>query len=607
MRPVRRKAFSIAAVGRRILNAVRPWILGAVRPWVLSPVCAPSLSADRPPSLSRVSARSLSAVGARVLAAVSVSCLLAAPTLAWAQLPGLAKTRADAADAGTAAAEPATPEAEAPDSPRAGMREFLRLAMRRGDFEAASRYLVLPPGEEGRGPELARRLRAVLERQSDVKLDALSAASEGNRDDGLPEGVDRVGQVPDGQGGLDTVFLVRTRTASGARWAFSGQTVSRIDAWYDGLPDRWIREALPERLQRTGPWGVMWWQWLALPVLAAVALVVGRVVGGATTRLLHRIFRRTPSIWDERLLKQIGPALTVLWTVGAAAVLLPWLGLRTGVDQKVRGLLGGFATVGFFWVLWRAVDVWSQYLMERPWALTNPSARSLLSVTRNLARIFVAVTGLVAALNALGYPVATVLAGLGIGGIAIAFGAQKTIENLFGSISIAADQPFRVGDVVKVEDITGVVERIGMRSTQIRTPDRTLVTLPNGKLADMRVEDFAARDRIRFATTLQLVHGTSEEQLRRIVADVEALLRAHPKVWPETVVVSFASLGPSSLNVEVLCWFQLPENAEYRTARQETLLGILRIVEAAGARFAFPTQTLHVVGTAPVPEQPQPE
>ena len=530
--------------------------------------------------------------------ACAVACVLAEATLAWAQLPGMPKPHAGSAVADAAATPPAPPEAEAPDSPRADMREFLRLAMKRGDFEAAAHYLVLPPGEEGRGAELARRLRAVLERHLDVKLDQLSPSAEGNRDDGMPEGVDSVGQVPDGQDGMETVFLVRTRTAAGSRWAFARQTVERIDGWYDGLPDRWIREAIPQPLQRTGPWAVMWWQWLALPVLAALSLVVGRVVGGVTTRLLHRIFRRTPSIWDERLLKRIAPALTLLWTLGAAALMLPWLGLRPGVDRGVRSLLGGFATVAVFWVLWRAVDVWGQYLMERPWALSNPSARSLLSVTRNLARVFVLVTGLVAALSALGYPVATVLAGLGIGGIAIAFGAQKTIENLFGSISIAADQPFRVGDQVRIEDITGVVERMGMRSTQIRTADRTLVTLPNGKLADMRIEDFAARDRIRFAATIGLVHGTSEAQLRRIVAEIEAMLRAHPKVWPETVIVSFVSLGPSSLNVDVQCWFQLPDNAEYRTARQETLFGILRVVEGAGASFAFPTQTLHVVGKA---------
>ena len=358
---------------------------------------------------------------------------------------------------------------------------------------------------------------------------------------------------------------------------------------------------MPQRLQRYGPWDVMWWQWLALPLVAALALVAGRIFGSVTTRLLQRLFRRTPTQWDERLLEQTSPALTLLWTVAAAALLLPWLGLRPGAHAFVRSLLGGVATVGAFWVAWRAVDVWAQFLHERPWAADNPSARSLLSVTRNLARVFVAVTGLVATLAAFGYPVATVLAGLGIGGIAIAFGAQKTIENLFGSISLAADQPFRVGDLVRVEDITGNVERIGMRSTQIRTPDRTLVSLPNGKLADMRIEDFAARDRIRFAATIGLAYGTSEEQLRAIVSGIEALLRATPKVWPETVVASFSGFGTQALEVELLCWFETQDFGEFRALRQQALLGIMRIVEEAGASFAFPPRTLHVVGAPPAP------
>jgi MscS family membrane protein len=280
--------------------------------------------------------------------------------------------------------------------------------------------------------------------------------------------------------------------------------------------------------------------------------------------------------------------------VAAAAIFLPWLGLRPGAHALVRSILGGVASLGAFWVLWRAVDVWDQFLHERPWAADNPSARSLLSVTRNLARVFVAVTGLVATLAAFGYPVATVLAGLGIGGIAIAFGAQKTIENLFGSIALAADQPFRVGDLVRIEDFTGHVERIGMRSTQIRTLDRTLVSLPNGKLSDMRIEDFAARDRIRFAATIGLVYGTREEQLRRVVSGIEALLRATPKVWPETVVASFAGFGASSLDIEILCWFETQDFAEFRALRQQVLFGVMRVVEEAGTSFAFPTQTLHV-------------
>jgi MscS family membrane protein len=373
------------------------------------------------------------------------------------------------------------------------------------------------------------------------------------------------------------------------------QTVSRIDGRHDALPDRWVRDWMPERLQRHGPLDTLWWQWLALPLLGLAALVIGRALGVLTTAFLHRVSARTANEWDDRLLARTAPVLTLLWGAAVAAILLPWLALLPEAHRTARSFLGGVATLAVFWALWRSVDVWAQFLMERPWARDSSSARSLLSVTRNFAKVFVAVGGLVAALAALGYPVATVLAGLGIGGLALAFGAQKTIENLFGSVALAADQPFRVGDFVKIEDFTGNVERIGMRSTQVRTVDRTLISLPNGKLADMRIEDFASRDRIRLAATVGLACGTTEEQVRRVVAGIEAMLRANPRVWPDVVVARLAALGASSLDVEVLCWFQTNDFDRFRDLRQETLLGIMRIVREAGTSLAFPTQTLHVV------------
>ena len=493
------------------------------------------------------------------------------------------------------------PAPEAPDSPRASVRAFLDLAERKGDFRRAARYLQVPPDEEEGGPELGRRLTAVLERRLNVKLDALSPLPEGNTQDGLPAGVDTVGNVPDGRGGEDPVYVVRSRDGAGTYWGFSRQTVSRIDGWYDALPDRWVRDWMPQRLQRQGPAGLMWWQWLALPALLAVALVLGRALGASTKALLHRLFRRTAVEWDERLLARTSPALTLLWAATVAAALLPWLALLPEAHRLVRALLGGAATVVAFWALWRGVDVWAQFLTERPWAADNPSARSLISVTRNLAKAFVAVGGVVATLGAFGYPVATVLAGLGIGGIALAFGAQKTVENLFGSISLAADQPFRVGDFVRIEDFTGNVERIGMRSTQVRTPDRTLVSIPNGKLADMRVEDFASRDRIRFAPTVSLVPGTSEAQVRKVVAGIEAMLRKSPKVWPNAVFATLAAVSPASLDVEVLCWFETRDFDEFRVLRQEALLGIMRIIEEAETSVA-PTHIVHVA--APKGEKP---
>ena len=527
--------------------------------------------------------------------------LLLFPGAAGAQtIPGLpsAKAAAPSQPVAETTTPPAEQVVEAPDSPRASARVFVDLATRKGDFKSASRYLAVPPDQSARGPELARRLRAVLERHIDVNLDALSPQSEGNTEDGLPAGVDQVGQVPDDSGGHDPVFIVRTRRAGEYIWAFSPQTVARIDGWYDALPDRWIREWLPNQLQRYGPLGLMWWQWLALPALALVALVIGRVLGAFTTAVLQRIFRRTPTEWDERLLRRTSPALTLLWGVAAAAVLLPWLALLPEASRLVRSLLGGLATLAAFWALWRSVDVWSQYLMLRPWAADNPSARSLLMVTRNLLKVIVAVGGVVATLAAFGYPVATMLAGLGIGGLALAFGAQKTIENLFGSVALAADQPFRVGDFVKIQDFTGNVERIGMRSTQIRTLDRTVITLPNGQLSEMRIEDFGSRDRIRFATTVSLVYETTEAQMRAVVSGIEGTLRAMPHVWPDLVVSKFLAFGNSSLDIEVLCWFQTTDINEFRELRQDALLGIMKVVREAGTDFAYPTQTIHLESPA---------
>ncbi|MBM4380424.1 MAG: mechanosensitive ion channel, partial [Deltaproteobacteria bacterium] len=142
---------------------------------------------------------------------------------------------------------------------------------------------------------------------------------------------------------------------------------------------------------------------------------------------------------------------------------------------------------------------------------------------------------------------------------------------------------------------------IGLRSTRIRTHGRTLVSLPNGRLADMRLENFTERDRMLFTTNVGLTYGTSAAQVRSIVQGLERLLRAHPLSWQETVVVALKQFGASSLDVEVLAWMKTQDNAVFRQARQELLLGIMEVVERGGSALAFPTQTVHVV---PVPGAP---
>jgi MscS family membrane protein len=221
-----------------------------------------------------------------------------------------------------------------------------------------------------------------------------------------------------------------------------------------------------------------------------------------------------------------------------------------------------------------------------------------------MAKVLVLAMASVAVLSELGFSVASLVTGLGIGGLAVALAAQKTVENLFGAVSLGLDQPIREGDFVRVEDVTGTVEKVGLRSTRIRTLDRTLVSIPNGKLAEMRLESFSARDRLRLSCDVSLVYGTTAAQMRRVLAGLERVLRGHPRIWPEAVVVRLGRFGPSSLDIEVMAWFQTADWAEFQLIRQEVLLQFMEVVDGAGTSFAFPTRTVHLVpdrGSAPRP------
>jgi MscS family membrane protein len=275
--------------------------------------------------------------------------------------------------------------------------------------------------------------------------------------------------------------------------------------------------------------------------------------------------------------------------------MLPWLVLGDAGEAVLLRVLKATTYLVFFWAGFRSVDVGFAAASQAPWTRGDAGLAGLLPLGKKISKIVLLALGLVAVLNELGFEVASLLAGLGIGGIALALAAQKTVENLFGSVAIGVDQPFRVGDFVRVEDVLGTVESIGMRSTRIRTLDRTIVTFPNGKLADLKSETFAARDRLRLAVNIGLAYGTKAAQLRAVLAGIEAALRAHPRIWPEGTSVRFTEFRESSLNLEVMAWLQMTDWAAFTAERQELFLRFLAVVEEAGASLAFPTRTVHLV------------
>jgi MscS family membrane protein len=526
----------------------------------------------------------------RLWRAVAVVSLLAA-----ASLPRGARSATAPAGPAEKTALGVEPQATtvAADSPRAAVAEYLSLCQQ-GRFEEAARYLDLP--DASRSAELARKLKSVLDQAALLDLERISPSSLGREEDTLPAGVDDVTVLHDGPGAAQPVRMSRHLLAEGPRWQFSRNTVERIDAWYERLPDRWMLEHLPAPLLKTGPLNLLAWQWLAMPLVLLLALLTGYLASRLARSILGRLAARTETKWDDIILERTASPITVTGALAAIYLYSPLLSLNERAEVLLdRGLRAGFFVV-FFWFLLRFVDVGVEGLAVSSWAKDHPASRSLVPLGARVVKLLILGMAVIAVLSEFGFPVASLVAGLGIGGLALALAAQKTVENLFGAFSLGVDQPFREGDFVRIDDVTGTVEAIGLRSTRLRTLDRTLVSIPNGKLAEKRIETFAARDRIRLTCTLNLTYATSAAQMRRVLAAIEQRLLGHPKIWPD-VAARFVAMAADSLTIEINAWFKTVDWNEFLTIRQDLLLDFMQIVEDAGASFAFPTRTLHLMDT----------
>lgn len=499
----------------------------------------------------------------------------------------------------TPSASPAATEepAEAeptPGSPRAALQSYLELG-HKGRFSEASALLEVPKAREGERALLAKRLLAVLDRYVWVDLEKVSDVDDGNLNDGLPAKLEQIATIAVDGKANEPVRMIR----HGGGWRFSPSTVDKIDGWYEALPDRWLLDNLPAPFLRVGPRSLLWWQWIGLGLAALVGAILGAVLGAVARKGLGRAAAQTPTEWDDRIVARSRGPLALAFALGTLRALLPLLLLYEPAELFVHRALRGLFLANLLWAVWRFVDVVAELSWDSPWSHSHAGSRALIPLARRAGKALVAVAALLLLLSALGYPVTSLIAGLGIGGLAVALASQKTVENLFGAFSLGIDQPFREGDFVRIEDLTGTVERLGLRSTRIRTPDRTLVSIPNGKLAEMRLETFAVRDRMRLACNLGLVYGTSAAQLKAVLAGVEETLRKHPKLWPEGVTVRLVELASSSLNIEVSCWFDTPSFDEFALIRQDMLLAFLQVVESAGTALAFPTQTVQLQQPAP--------
>ncbi len=266
------------------------------------------------------------------------------------------------------------------------------------------------------------------------------------------------------------------------------------------------------------------------------------------------------------------------------------LGLAPVVRLEVSRLVTALLFLSVAWLCGRIVDLFIARLQGILRARKSTTYSSVLPMASRITKLVILLLVIAAILSNWGYNTSTILAGLGVGGLALALAAQKTVENLFGGVAVISDRPVSIGDYCKFGDREGTVEDIGLRSTRIRTTDRTLVTVPNGLFSAMTIENFARQDKMLFQTKLNLRRDTTPDQVRRLLHSIGDMLKGNPKIEAGTTPVRFAGVGAYSLDVEIFVYILTRDGDEFLKMRQELLLTILDEVAAAGTALALPTQ-----------------
>ncbi|MGH7144799.1 MAG: mechanosensitive ion channel family protein [Planctomycetota bacterium] len=478
-------------------------------------------------------------------------------------------------------------------------------AANRGDWALAAHYLDLSEGHAADGQVLARRLKMILDRIGLPTVGDLSDSFFGNRaEPDMPADQDLVYDLstldakivsPTIKGKI-TVWIRRDADDTNGKtiWLFSRPTVESINDWYGRLGYGWVGDNLPQFFFEIQYFGVQLWQALGLAILLLVTLILQYFVAGILFWLFQRWAKRTSTDWDDQVVDAARMPARVFLSAFLVSALLGPLALRREIFDAI--LLGchSVEAISFVWLGYRLVDVAALGICRIADRRNEIIDQTLLPLIRRIMKVTVVVVGGLFILQNLNVNVTGLIAALGVGGIAVALAGQKTIENLFGSITIAIDRPFKIGNFCKAGDYLGVIEDIGLRSTRIRTLDRTLVTIPNGALSDMTIENFSHRDRIRWVTSIGVTYSATVEQVQFVVDEVKKLIYAHPKTFNDGIIVRFASFGNFSQNIDVICFVNTTDYMEFTAVREDLCFQFARIVAQSGAGWAFPSQTIYL-------------
>ncbi len=467
-------------------------------------------------------------------------------------------------------------------------------AAQSGNYAIAAQYLQMTPARrQSDGEALAQKLKFVMDHAFAGSLAHVSTQAEGVPQEGVPLDHQKLGSMSSGDAEAELDLVRVNDPNSGKIWLIASDTLTKVPELYDQVEARQVETRLPAWVVKHQLAGMALWQWFALLLLIPIAATAGWLLLVILGFPLHWLAKRhgQPELVQWRSVS--GPAWLLAGTA-AHRILAGYLGMPLLQRHYYEQATAVAAIVGANWILWRVIRWSLQRVRNRALMRGNSGTGSLMLLGERIIKAMVFLMAVFFVLSVLGFNMSTALAGLGIGGLAIGFGAQQTIANLFGGVSVLGDEVIRVGDVCRFGDRTGTVEDIGLRSTRVRTEERTLLAIPNGTVATINVENLSRRDKILFKTVLGLNLDTSSNHLRYVLAEIRGVLEKHSKVEKSTIRVRLTELASSSINIELLCYIMTRDFNEFAETREQLLLNIMNFVEDSGTALASPSQTLYL-------------
>lgn len=452
--------------------------------------------------------------------------------------------------------------------------------------ELAQKALNLSQGQQGE--ELAIKLKQIFDGKgyeidldnlpkSSAFIDTITGKARVTVDERLPQ-----------------IYLEKV----GNKWLYSAKTVQSIDDLHAEVYP-WGTDQLVKLLSNgsshTKYFGLYSWQILGIFILVLLSFMVHKFLTWIFERIIVRLLIKSgQKTIAGQYIKPVAKPFSLLAVALLLVVLVPVLQLPINFAKyiilAIKAIIPVFGTMVFY----KLVDLLAAHFEKLASRTESTLDDQLVPLVKRALKVFVVITGGLFTLQNLNFNITALLAGISIGGLAFALAAQDTLKNLFGSLMIFVDRPFQIGDWIISDKIDGSVEEVGFRSTRVRTFHNSVTYVPNGKMADMTIDNMGMRQYRRYKTNLAITYDTPADLVDVFVKGLEKIVLEHPATRKDYYNIYMNNFGGSSLDILFYIFFEVPTWPEELKARHEVMLSIIKLAEELGVRFAFPTQTVHM-------------